>query len=649
MKQLRKAFTLVELLVVLAITAILITLIGIPLVQGLNLTRSAQSFAEAQDISREVASRLNRELSTAAAVLDNSMPEAAIEVRVPTISGGQGWVRLHNAKIDFVPPAQGDPSNPDFNPGRNRIDPTLKTAIGQVVLPIAPGLRVTRYWIGLQRPIVGNGEGLYVNAWMPNMIGANQGNNNLYTLYRADVEPWVFSQQLGRYVPNTDLFPVDAAGRPVLNDPGFFLYTPSQPYDNLNNHRQRLAQWISVARPVVQDDRTDLLMAEVDEATNEVIYDGQVPRVRSLVSFTPVRVNSEPALGNPGDKAGVEALDAARTVASEFYATEKPGWTADSLIRVFRRDPRITPPPPYFVGRNLDGIYHIAAYTPVPGSDERFDGPPIFNVTGYQATVAAGNPLLGPNIFPADNRQELLLFNVDQRRGRIVMSFPARAAYGFTPQANSSAANATLTGWVNSATGQQYNPSGDLGRRFIDLRNENLFPTTAMNFNPLAPQVRGYTNPFSFITPGSETVYGPDQRPGPNFGRPIRYNRVAPAETVGLNQYRINYTDTQTPSYQVLGLPDPGSNADVRNYIEPRFKKGYVEFNSDPNLPLPTGVIQISFDFQTNLDSDAVVVDYDSNQQIRFDLTVRRFPGATRTPPLTVSVADVIAVRNFAR
>jgi hypothetical protein len=66
-------------------------------------------------------------------------------------------------------------------------------------------------------------------------------------------------------------------------------------------------------------------------------------------------------------------------------------------------------------------------------------------------------------------------------------------------------------------------------------------------------------------------------------------------------------------------------------------------------LPLPTGVIQISYDFQTNLDSDAVVVDYDSNQQIRFDLTVRRFPGATRTPPLTVSVADVIAVRNFAR
>jgi hypothetical protein len=206
-----------------------------------------------------------------------------------------------------------------------------------------------------------------------------------------------------------------------------------------------------------------------------------------------------------------------------------------------------------------------------------------------------------------------------------------------------------LTGWVASPTGQQYNPSGDLARRFIDLRNESTFPTTRPNFNPFALVVNGFVNPYAFITPGSEKIFGPDQRPGPNFARPIRYTRVAPGETVGLNQYKINYADTQAPSYQTLGLPDPGTNADVRAFIEPRFKKGYVEFNSDPNLPLPSGVMQIAFDFQTNLDSDAIVVDYDSNQQIRFDLTVRRFPGATRTPPLQVTVSDVIAVRNFAR
>jgi prepilin-type N-terminal cleavage/methylation domain-containing protein len=646
---LRKAFTMVELLIVIAITAILITLIGIPLVQALNLTRQSQSFAEAQDISREVASRLNRELSTAAAVLDNSMPEAAIELELPRRNGGEGYVRLHGAKIDFVPPAQGDPTNPNYNPGRDKFDPTLRTSIGQVILPIAPGQRITRYWIGLRHPIVNGDEGFYINVWLPNMPGADRGENNLVTLYRAEVEPWVFSQQLNRYVPNTDFFPVDPAGRPVLNDPGFFGYHPSQPYDNINDHRQRLANWITIARPVVQDERTDLIAPIVDEATNAIQYDGDLPRVRSLVSFTPVRVDSEPAVGNEAGRSGVEAIDAARVVASEFYSTERAGWTTDSLIRVFRFDPRIQPPPMYFVGRNLDGIYQIAAFSPDAGADERVDGPPIFNVTGYKATEQAGAPLIGPNIFPAPTRQELMLFSVDERRGRIVMSFPARAAYGFTPVAASSVANSKHSGWMSSPTRQQNNPSGDLARRFLDMRDVSTFPTSAPNFNPFEPLVRGYMNPYSFITPGSEVVIAPDQRPGPNYGLAIRYTRVAPGETPRINQYRVNYTDTREPDYQTMGLPSPNANADVRNFIQPRYKKGYIEFNSDPNLPLPDGRIQVSFDFQVNLDSDSVVVDYDSNQQIRFDLTVRRFPGASRTPPLTVSVSDVIAVRNFAR
>jgi hypothetical protein len=442
---------------------------------------------------------------------------------------------------------------------------------------------------------------------------------------------------------------VDPAGRPVLNDPGFFGYHPSQPFDSINEHRIRLANWISVARPVVQDERTDLLMPEVDEATNAIVYDGDLPRVRSLVSFTPVRVNSEPATGNDTERSGVEAIDNRVRIASEFYATDRPGWTLDSLIRVFRRDPRNQPPLPYYVGRNLGGVYQIALFDPNIDANEATDGDPIFNVTGYQATVEAGAPRIGTNIYPGSARVELMMFNVDQRRGRIQMRFPARAAFGYTPLVNSDLPNAKFSGWMNSAARQQFNPSGDLARRFLDLRNLTDFPANNPDFNPFQNSVNGYLNPHTFITPGSESVYGPDQRPGPNYGRPIRYTRVAAGESVGINQYRVNYTDIREANYGAMGLPDPNSNADVRSFIQPRYKKGYFEFNSDPNLPLPQGQVQISFDFQVNLDDDAVVVDYDSNQQIRFDLTVRRFPGATRTPPLTVSVSDVIAVRNFAR
>lgn len=649
--RLRRAFTLVELLIVIAITGILLTLIGIPLVQALNLTRASQAFSEAQDISREVASRLNRELSTASTVLDNSMPEAAIEVKLPNRNGGFGYVRLHNAKIDFVPPAQGDPSNPNYNPGRNKIDPTLNTSIGQVILPIAPGQRITRYWIGLRHPVDAAGaEGFYVNNYI-NMPGANSGDNNLYTLYRADVEPYIYNNALGRYVPNTDFFPVNPAdGKVVLNDPGFFLFTPFQPYDNINNHRDRLANWIRIARPVVQDERTDLLMAEVDEATQQIVYENNLPRVRSLVSFSPVRVNAEPLPGNNRLRAGVETMDARRLTASEFYSTERPGWSQDSLIRIFRRDPRIQPQPPYWVGRNLGGVYQIARFDPAVDGNERIGGEPMFNISGYQATVESGNPRIGPNIYSSAARGDLMIFNVDERRGRIQMRFPVRAALGYLPSPDTDLPNVGFNAWLASTTRTQYNPSGDLARRFIDLRDTSQFPGTAPNFNPLQPLVAGYVNTHAFITPGSEIVYGPDQRSGPNYGRPTRYIRVAPGEDVGINQYRINYTDIHEPSYSALGLPSPNTNDDVRRYIQPRYKKGYLEFNSDPNLPFPAGgTMQISYDFQVNDDDDAVVVDYDSNQQIRFDLTVRRFPGGNRTPPLTVSVNDVIAVRNFAR
>jgi hypothetical protein len=118
---------------------------------------------------------------------------------------------------------------------------------------------------------------------------------------------------------------------------------------------------------------------------------------------------------------------------------------------------------------------------------------------------------------------------------------------------------------------------------------------------------------------------------------------------VGLNQYKVNYTDLKTPNWQILGLPDPNTNNDVKRYIEPRFKRGYIEFYSDPTLILPTGNIVVEFDFQVNSPTDAVVVDYDTNQEIRVNLTVRRYSGGYTVAPQTVTVTDVVAIRNFAR
>lgn len=693
-----KAFTLIELLIVIVITVILLTIIGIPLVQGFNLTRSAQAFSEAQDTVRLTMNRIRRELTTAALVLDNSVPEASIEVRLPlvvpqagepagdVIVGGSrslgpngqpfyGSLFLSNAKIDLVPPSQGDPGNPIYNPIRGRQDPTLvgKRPLGTVRLPVTPGITIVRYFIGLKDPIGSRTdfsapEPGYSNPFDPIIPGADEVPENMFVLYRAEVQPYAQDQN-GQWVPNTNYFAVDASGNLVFNDPGFFCWSPTQVVDNLNDHRRRLINWKDAATIVVQDSRTDLLITQIDLGEREAIFDfftvinGQrhyIPRARTLATFMPARVSNEPAEGNDVVRAGEEVVDAGNLLAPEVYQTSMAGWTSDTLIRIFRNDPRNNPRPPYALIRWRNtastgnafktGSPELVVFNPVVDQDEYVDGRPMFDIAGYMADAEDGNALIGNYIVQTPFLgTPLLLMTTDSRRGIAMTRFPLRDALGYNPNINTSEANDNLTNWLNSPTGGANNNTKSLGRRFVDIRTRP--PLVGVAFNPLQTTAFGYDLSAAKIVPGSEVVIGPDQNPGANFGRPVRYTRVAANQPVGVNQYKINYTDQQEPSdyQQALGIPDPGSNNDVRNYIQPRFKKGYIEFISDPTATLPTGNILVSFDFQLNNQGDSVVVDYDSRQQVQVELTIRRFAGGFfGARQQSASIKNLVTVRNFA-
>lgn len=206
--------------------------------------------------------------------------------------------------------------------------------------------------------------------------------------------------------------------------------------------------------------------------------------------------------------------------------------------------------------------------------------------------------------------------------------------------------------------------------RFIDLRNLPNADGTASPLNPTT----GF--PKARIVPGSEVVYGPDQLPGPNYGNTVRYVRTTQAP--GPNQYQINYVDQAEPTdpngtidYTMIGLTAQqvaGFNPAVYNaqnfcsaIIQPRFKKGYLKFNSDPNAPLPLGQIQISYRFQFNGTqtgqvtalgnaSDVLAVDYDTRQLMGVQITIRNFPQVTNVPnPQTVSVKATADARNVIR
>jgi hypothetical protein len=265
---------------------------------------------------------------------------------------------------------------------------------------------------------------------------------------------------------------------------------------------------------------------------------------------------------------------------------------------------------------------------------------------------------------------------------------------------------------VNTAFNEVWNTYTELQpnvQRFIDLRvmtNEDgtmgpLFPGAISSPPDLASAVTNFTTTLSNgsvmnrcrIVPGSETVYGPDQAPGDHYGHPVRYTRVT--GTPGLNQYRINYTDlpepldttAATPTVDLLGYQSAfGLNTsdgmgfspatyDPTNFVsavlEPRYKVGYIQFDSDPAAPLPQGYYQatntlvpvpfkIDYRFQLNGTlpagsvaagagaSDTFAVDYDTRQLMQVLLTLRTLPQSNMPNPQTVTLKATAQIKNVA-
>lgn len=336
MKQ--RAFTLIELIVVMAVSAILLTLITIPVVQSFNLTRAAETFAAAQRTGRNLVSSLEREISEAALVRPNHGGSGAIVGWFPDRDNNPVAVRLEYAKLDIFPPAKGDPSSRGaaggfINPDTGKEDPTLRSAIGDVNLPVAPGNVMVRYWIGLRDPFRD-----YSNPYLPlKRPGApspadpvmawntNFGTENLYVLYRAEVPVYVWDRTQGRMVPNAEFFEV-VDGRPVLDDPSFFVWRVG---DGIAKD-QRIRRWQRSARVISDSNRLDMIRPDYNLTTRTVSFDGTAPRILPLVRFQPRRMSAEPAQAGGSLAAGQETDNAAK-VGNETFTTEMGAWTLQGV------------------------------------------------------------------------------------------------------------------------------------------------------------------------------------------------------------------------------------------------------------------------------------------------------------------------------
>ena len=210
------AFTLVEILVVIGITAVLFFLLLGPLINSFNITKRAQMLTAAQDAGRRTLEILTRDLGSAAYVFDNTthpfngqlnntqMAAAMvqydeftnfldIDVPVnPDTSANPGYnsaqptvpAHAYNAKLDFVLPrhnAAGGLTDPTTGEPIS-INNGSSTPTG-LTFPLAPSTSMVRYWVGRRDPTAAystHGEGSLLS----------RNGNNTYFLYRAQFQPY---------------------------------------------------------------------------------------------------------------------------------------------------------------------------------------------------------------------------------------------------------------------------------------------------------------------------------------------------------------------------------------------------------------------------------------------------------------------------
>ncbi|HTQ10892.1 MAG TPA: prepilin-type N-terminal cleavage/methylation domain-containing protein [Fimbriimonadaceae bacterium] len=778
----RRAFTLIELLTVIAITAILMTLILVPLIDTFNLTRSAQSWARAQDKARGLTERIAREINQAASVRDNSGSRGEIDIEVPTTAGTQlaGYdtsiftvrVPIPNAKIDLVEAAAGDPTlkgpgNGFVNPLSGLEDPTLQAPMGQANLPASPGLSLVRYFPGLRDPLrlASNGTGYagYVEPYTGLLMQRSSQRDNLYVLYRAEVPPMIWSAKLNKFVVNKaffyDLSRNTKLGRtgPLYDDPSFFDPTvaPSEaPYFNADGtpaydvpdpdpnappdptKAQMVANWKRIAAIQTEIDRFDMIQPVYDLSTRQVQYVNGAPRLMSLIQFAPSHIGSEPAEGQVAVRLGTES-DSNKSYAPAVFQTKYLGWE-NSVLSFF--------PTAYAAGNSFEvGLldptatgYDVWAYSPTN------DGPdpnPASQPKGYMLTddfyyqdsltngvraplsraMNAANSFdmisgRGNWLADANARQAFTGFYGEPNMGRVNMSFgideigicdtnPPFAPTSLPDPVNNPNNLPVGVTW-SAATADPSDPNKNYaktpfndypqitlpdGTKKTDLSagvfSDAQYSTIDRKFNKLwfdypnlrnqiqrfvdlrvTPNSDGAPSPLNpnpalgfaraTIVPGSEQIFGPDEILGPDYGNMVRYYRTT--RTPGPNQYRINYTNLPEPDYTLLGLTPPPVNytpTDLTSAVfQPQYKVGYVEFDSDPNAPLPCGngtqsqgQIYIYYRFQFTQPGDSMVIDYDSRQLMAVKLTIRDYPQSNQPNPQSVTLYSQAQVRNFLR
>jgi len=661
----KAAFTLIELMVVMAITVILLGLIFGPVVQSFNLTNRARVQVQTQDIARRLSETIQQDIAQAVFIFDNSNQPINFWMRTPDATGepvGPAVAQpVSFAYMDLVEPARVTDQSTNLDP--SLIDPTTGTPInrGDFVLPLSPGRVITRYFIGLRNNA--SNAGIPIRPYH-NFYAAKRNrslaDHNTFVLYKAVVAPYTASGAV-----DTRFFRVNSAGNPILYDPNFFYdstqaVVPSDPSitsaavagwkdDNGDGKVNISENWKALANPVVPVDRADEIVVQKSDNGQPLYFPdnatGPYTRLDPLIKFTPTYVGNDAGSPTSLSDASNEMPDVSPSSHKESYGH----WTSPFNLYVYRgglAGPLLN----YFFWDGSTGPVQRNTYnTSSQASTSTSAGFFPIRFDQRSGRINVSNPPLD-RTNPPD-----ILLSCDTRRGVINFAFPDWIwlyddASGLPkPSQWLNTAGAPDVATINAQFDAAYGLDSSNAKRYITLRT---LPDGRPSPLDKIPNCQ--------IVPGSEVVTGPDMRPGPHYGMAITYTRVPrlsyrQAQQLGANEYQINYSDMPGPKPALTG------SAALDAMILNTLKAGSIIFCSRPAdidktaaLPTidalgnPAAPITVTYQFQNNSSGDIVKADYLSRQLMTVSVGVRLYEFNSGQPQ-QVNISQKINVRNLLR
>ena len=531
-------FTLIEILVVIAISAILMGLIMGPVVKSFTMTRQAQAMVQAQDSARFAMEQISRELSTAMYVYDNANSSVAIPVdasntAAPTDSHtGYHYFLLPYAKIDFVLPKMVMHCNApdhfdktdkprDYDRGDEAWPSCPYCGSDDVEarpkLPLEQSSTIVRYFLGLKHnvPPVDPTSDPPVQWQSPLDNDVEVGMENQVVLYRIEID-----------LSDTSLFPSTmstADKQKIVNDPLFFYNK-----DNAADGVPYCQHWAIKARVVGMGDYEDLVVGTTD-SNNKLVA------LSPTVTFRMAQVDNDTFSGTYSSDKAFEYPDAIPTV----YKSKYGYWAGSNTLTVYRDNYNVA----YSTYENSAGHIIIKKWE----NPDNWTGSDEFDITNY-----ADNGSLAC----MSSRDLGMAFTYDSNKGTINFALDPRSATDIT------ANNPVIS--LNTKTLNDNYKSDYANDRGSARRMHTLYPDSCTWKN-------------ATIVPGSEHIVGPDANSSDPMDNYIRYERVPLAlGDPGPNQYKIDYDNGLIYFSSVYDqeLPQNGnSGLDINAYFKVQFNK----------------------------------------------------------------------------